>query len=65
MEESTPGFKYRAECIELYDNSKHLGHGSIAWSFCTEDWCNVHLDAKLGSRYFPRLRKEKELRNYK
>lgn len=62
--ESTPGFKCGPECQELHDNPKHPGHGSTAWAFCTEDWCSVHLDAKQGSGYFPRV-KGKKPRNCK
>src|SRR6476469_9760926 len=53
-----PGFMCGPECQILYKNPEHPGHGSIAFVFCTEEGCNVHLDAKLGSGYFPRQRRK-------
>lgn len=49
------------ECPTLYSNPKHPGHMSIAFAFCYDDACHVHLGAKEGSGHFPRPpRKQKK-----
>ncbi|EED18391.1 retrotransposon polyprotein, putative [Talaromyces stipitatus ATCC 10500] len=54
-----------SDCQVLYKDPKHPGHGSIAFIFCNDDWCSVHLDAKQGSGYFPRPHQEIKPENCK
>jgi len=36
-----------------------IPHECIHWSFCYEDYCRIHYDAKYGAGYFPRKRSGK------
>ena len=40
-----------------------IPHSCLHWTFCYQDSCRIHYDAKYGAGYFPRKRKGKQSKN--
>lgn len=53
---------YKSKKLELRKRTKRpeIPHGNIHWSFCYDDRCTIHYDAKYGAGYFPQERKRLE-----